>query len=55
MSETETEIETVTMVLTCATEDCGNQGEPIPLTVPVDCSAYICGACGNPIQEIRNA
>jgi hypothetical protein len=37
---------------TCHTEGCENAGVPITLLVPEDVSAYQCGACGEPIDDV---
>ena len=42
-----------TAVLTCHTPGCGNADHAIPLDVPLDVDLYACGACGEPITDVR--
>ena len=49
---TETPITFVDVVLTCHTEECGNDGVAVTLTVPDGAVTYTCGACGQPITDV---
>jgi hypothetical protein len=45
--------EIATVTVTCRTDGCGNQGEALDVPVVLPDPFVICGACGNPIADIR--
>lgn len=38
------------VTVTCRTDGCANEGEPITLTIDEDVTAFACGVCGQSID-----
>lgn len=55
MSETPDEPTMVARVLTCHTDGCGNADAPIRLDVPDTVTSFVCGVCGQPIDDVADA
>lgn len=51
MSEDFSEPTMVTVVITCHTRGCENDGIPIELQAPED-STFVCGPCEQPITDV---
>lgn len=41
------------VTVTCRTDECGNAGHPITLTLDDDVDDVVCGVCGVPITDVR--
>lgn len=51
---TESDPELVTVTVTCHTNGCGNADAPIELQVPADVGGFVCGVCGQTIEDVAS-